>query len=511
MPRNGSGFYTLPAGNPVAPATIIESDWANDTMSDIAVQLNNVLTRDGLLGPTVAFKVIPGAATTPGLVANAYPSSGFYWDVGKIGASINGVSIGTIESDGLHMNTFGAHVGNVTGNLTGNVTGNVTGTVTGHSSLDVLKAGDSMTGALNISQSAAAALILTRTTSGGNIAGYISAHASQGVYSRWAYNSGGNTNGFIGSAEQVFGGSSLVDQFAIRAETALQLGISTNVKAAIGANGFAIGGPITGPGFTTTQLWVHAAANKNLASFYNGNFITIAGFDDAGGAIPLSLSSSNNITVGTAGNLTLGTSAAFGMLGCASQSLGTVTGVGAWDNKTATFGPNIGSSTGAALALGYDNASDGAAIWSLAPGVAWKKLTIGSAGLDLLAAAGALALRITSAGVIQDGNGFELGYKGLPLSGTTSGSLLGTDRGKLVRASSGITWATTSISGAALGDVWTIYNNSAGNITITQGASTTLSFGPAGSGNRTLGVNGVATILYVGGSTQGVISGSGLS
>lgn len=52
MPRDLSGNYTLPLGNPVITDTIIETAWANSTMSDVAVQLNNVVTRDGKLGPT---------------------------------------------------------------------------------------------------------------------------------------------------------------------------------------------------------------------------------------------------------------------------------------------------------------------------------------------------------------------------------------------------------------------------------------------------------------------------
>lgn len=51
-------------------------------------------------------------------------------------------------------NTAGTHtgpvVGNVTGNVTGNIVGNVTGNLTGAASLNVLKAGDTMTGDLTI-------------------------------------------------------------------------------------------------------------------------------------------------------------------------------------------------------------------------------------------------------------------------------------------------------------------------------------------------------------------------
>lgn len=47
MPRDGSGSYYLPSGNPVVFGTTIEPLWANVTMSDVAVALANSVARDG--------------------------------------------------------------------------------------------------------------------------------------------------------------------------------------------------------------------------------------------------------------------------------------------------------------------------------------------------------------------------------------------------------------------------------------------------------------------------------
>lgn len=47
MPRDVSGVYTLPAGNPVIPNTIIATNWANTTMDDIAAALTASLSIDG--------------------------------------------------------------------------------------------------------------------------------------------------------------------------------------------------------------------------------------------------------------------------------------------------------------------------------------------------------------------------------------------------------------------------------------------------------------------------------
>lgn len=47
MPRNGSSVYSLPAGNPVVPGTVIATTWANNTLTDIATALTNSLSTDG--------------------------------------------------------------------------------------------------------------------------------------------------------------------------------------------------------------------------------------------------------------------------------------------------------------------------------------------------------------------------------------------------------------------------------------------------------------------------------
>lgn len=47
MPRNGSSVYSLPAGNPVVPGTVIATTWANTTLTDIATALTNSLSTDG--------------------------------------------------------------------------------------------------------------------------------------------------------------------------------------------------------------------------------------------------------------------------------------------------------------------------------------------------------------------------------------------------------------------------------------------------------------------------------
>jgi len=72
MSYDGSGVYSLPAGNPVTTGTIVSSTWANSTLSDIATALTNALTKDGQSTPTGNIKLGSykltglGAATADG-------------------------------------------------------------------------------------------------------------------------------------------------------------------------------------------------------------------------------------------------------------------------------------------------------------------------------------------------------------------------------------------------------------------------------------------------------------
>jgi hypothetical protein len=69
MPFNGSGTFTLPAGNPVISGTPADSTVHNNTNSEIAVALTNCVTRDGQSPATAdlpmgGFKLTGVAAAT---------------------------------------------------------------------------------------------------------------------------------------------------------------------------------------------------------------------------------------------------------------------------------------------------------------------------------------------------------------------------------------------------------------------------------------------------------------
>lgn len=53
-PFNGSGSYSLPAGNPVTTGTTISSTTHNNTLADIASAMTNCLTKDGQTTPVAS-------------------------------------------------------------------------------------------------------------------------------------------------------------------------------------------------------------------------------------------------------------------------------------------------------------------------------------------------------------------------------------------------------------------------------------------------------------------------
>lgn len=78
MPRNASGTYTLPSGNPVVTGTVIQSSWANNTLSDVGNELTNSLSRSGAGGMTGAFRAADGSSSVPAISWGNETNTGFY-------------------------------------------------------------------------------------------------------------------------------------------------------------------------------------------------------------------------------------------------------------------------------------------------------------------------------------------------------------------------------------------------------------------------------------------------
>ena len=147
-----------------------------------------------------------------------------------------------------------------------------------------------------------------------------------------------------------------------------------------------------------------------------------------------------------------------------------------------------------------------------------------SASGPLLKSGGTMAGNIAMAGgnVTDQGNGStvrdgagtarSVGYRNVPLTAkATSYQIALTDVGQGLTTTAGVTVPPNATTAFGVGDTVTIYNNSASNITITQGAGVTLRLvGTSTTGNRTLAQRGICTLLKVA-TDEWVISGGGVS
>ena len=138
MPFNGSGTYSLPAGNPVVTGTTISSSTTNNTNTDIATALTNCLTRDGQSTPLA------------NLPMNAM--------------KLTGLAAGTSDGDSVRYEQLTAAAALFLplagGTMTGNIVFNTGQTIAGYVPL----AGGTMTGDIVFNSTQAFGLWTTKTT-----------------------------------------------------------------------------------------------------------------------------------------------------------------------------------------------------------------------------------------------------------------------------------------------------------------------------------------------------------
>jgi hypothetical protein len=128
MPRNGSGTYTLPAGNPVVAGTTIEATWANTTLNDVATEMTGSLSRAGSGGMTGPLRLDAGSAAVPALAWSTETTTGLY----RAGA--NDVRLAVATSDVMRWQAAGVSVTGTLG-VSAAVTLSTTLAVTGAATL----------------------------------------------------------------------------------------------------------------------------------------------------------------------------------------------------------------------------------------------------------------------------------------------------------------------------------------------------------------------------------------
>jgi hypothetical protein len=121
-------------------------------------------------------------------------------------------------------------------------------------------------------------------------------------------------------------------------------------------------------------------------------------------------------------------------------------------------------------------------------------------------------LKLSSGTTYNGSSALTINAVGTTINSQTTGyTLVAADAGKTISITTGGVTVNNSVNSA--GDIVTIYNNSGSSQTITQGAGVTLQWAGQSSsttGNRTLGLYGIATIIFIS-SSNAVITGSGLT
>ncbi|NDG20076.1 MAG: hypothetical protein EB117_17685, partial [Betaproteobacteria bacterium] len=228
MPRNASGVYTLPIGNPVVPGTTIQASWANTTMEDLANEVTNSLSRTGAGGMLAPFRLADGSITTPGVAYLNETNTGFYRSgAGSVWAAVLGVNVAQISSTGFLVASGKAFTAQ--GNATVGGTFGVTGAATLSSTLGVtgattLSSTLGVTGAVNLSSTLGVlgAVTLSSTLS---VTGAIT--ASGGVNGNVTGNVTGNLSGNVSTAS----GTSTFNNVTVAGALAVTGGTITGLVA----------------------------------------------------------------------------------------------------------------------------------------------------------------------------------------------------------------------------------------------------------------------------------------
>jgi len=127
MSRNGSGTYSLPAGNPVVTGTTISSTWANNTLTDIATALTGSLAADGQTTATGNLKM--GSNRVTGLADGIASTDGA--TVSQVAASVAGLGTMSTQNANNVAITGGAISGTTASFTTFTASGTASFTSTG--------------------------------------------------------------------------------------------------------------------------------------------------------------------------------------------------------------------------------------------------------------------------------------------------------------------------------------------------------------------------------------------
>jgi hypothetical protein len=133
--RNGSGhFDLLPEHNPVVSGQPVSSDWANETLADVAAALTDSLCIDGQSTMTGALRLATGTGSAPSMTFGAETGLGlFRSSAGVLGFAAGGGSVATISATAFNLSIDLSTTGNLLRSVASAVT--ATGTTQGDATI----------------------------------------------------------------------------------------------------------------------------------------------------------------------------------------------------------------------------------------------------------------------------------------------------------------------------------------------------------------------------------------
>ena len=104
MPRNSTGKYFLPSGNPVSSGELITAEWANSTLSDIASAMSDSLDREGLGGMNAPLPLADGTQSKPGWNFTNESNTGMYRPSDRtVAMVVGGLNIFQVTTEGVQL------------------------------------------------------------------------------------------------------------------------------------------------------------------------------------------------------------------------------------------------------------------------------------------------------------------------------------------------------------------------------------------------------------------------
>lgn len=107
MARNSGGTFSLPAGNPVVSGTTISSSTHNSTLSDIATEITDSLSRSGKGAMLAPLELTDGSAAAPALTFDNDTDTGVYRKgANNMALVVSGAEVLDVQTAGVDITGY---------------------------------------------------------------------------------------------------------------------------------------------------------------------------------------------------------------------------------------------------------------------------------------------------------------------------------------------------------------------------------------------------------------------